>query len=340
MSDVALASRLRGKKIGHWYVREKRLKDGVDNSGAFSSGYMVENEDGKIAFMKSFNYVYAFQIAGQSADALKFMIDNYTYERDLLEFCSDYNMRRVVTAIDSGEYTEPGEMIPVPYLVFEMAEGNLPKYQELKHPNLTWKLKSFHGALVGLSQLHKAQIAHQDLKPSNILIFGNEVSKIGDLGCATQLDNESMWKAGDLRYAPIELHYKYISSDWETRRFGADFFMMGGLLTYLMTDSNFLSLMSAKIPDDFKPRYFGGKFEQVKTYLMKAYYETLSEIEKVLHPGIRLEVIEIIKEMAHPLPEKRGNPQNFDIIRHKQFSLEKYISIADRISKKASWGRI
>ena len=34
-------------------------------------------------------------------------------------------MTRVVTAIDSGEFKEPNETIPVPYLVFEIASGNL-----------------------------------------------------------------------------------------------------------------------------------------------------------------------------------------------------------------------
>ena len=340
MESAPLASRLTGKVVGKWFVKEKRIKDAIDNSGAFSSGYTVENDAGDLAFMKSFNYVYAFKIAGGSADALKFMLDNYTYERDLLEFCSEHKMRRIVTAIDSGEYMEPGELIPVPYLVFELAQGNLPKYQEMKHPDLFWKLKAFHGALVGLSQLHKAKIAHQDIKPSNILIFGNEVSKIADLGCATQIGNESEWNGGDQRYLPVELHYRYISPDWETRRFGADFFMIGGLLTYLLVGLNFLAIMMGKVPHDLQPFKFGGSFEQAKSYLLKAYYEAIEEIEEIIHPGIKDEVVEILKEMVNPIPENRGNSQSLTIVKHRQFSLEKYISIVDRISKKVFWGKI
>lgn len=37
-SDIPLASRLVGKKVGKWLVKEKRLKEGEDDSGAFSSG--------------------------------------------------------------------------------------------------------------------------------------------------------------------------------------------------------------------------------------------------------------------------------------------------------------
>jgi len=289
-----LASNLVGKQLGKWFVKKKRIKDKEDNSGAFSSGYTVVDEEGNLAFLKAFNYLYAFNNLGKSADTLNRMTGSFRYERDLLSFCSDYKMRRVVTAIDSGEYKEPTELIPVPYLVFEHAKGNLSKIRALKNPKLAWKLKSFHGALTGLSQLHYKKIAHQDIKPSNILIFGNEVSKISDLGCATQLGNESEWQSGDLRYIPIELLYNHIGSDWEIRRFGADIFMMGGLLTFLLTDSNFLSLMMSKVPKTFQPFDFGGTFDQAKSYIMKAYYDTLDEIKKSLPSEFADELIQMI----------------------------------------------
>ena len=151
------------------------------------------------------------------------MTENFTYERDLLKFCSEHNMKRIVTAIDSGEYREPETIIPVPYLVFELAQGNLKNFRPIKNPDLAWKLRVFHGILVGLRQLHNHSIVHQDIKPSNILIFGKDVSKISDLGSATKFDLESNWNkmehVGDLRYSPIELLYNYFSTDWDTRRF-------------------------------------------------------------------------------------------------------------------------
>ena len=345
MNDKPLASRLEGKTVGKWLVLEKRNKTPDDQSGFWSSCYTVKNEKGELAFLKAYNYVYAFRGGTASADVLKFMTENYTYERDLLNFCSEYKMRRVVTAIDSGEYSEPKELIPVPYLVFEIAQGNLKTYQALKNPDLAWKLKSFHGALVGLSQLHKARIVHQDIKPSNILIFGDIITKISDLGSATQFNNESNWAkdehCGDLRYAPVELLYKYFSPDWDTRRFGADFFMMGGLLTYMVTDSHFLALMHQKIPENQKFTNFGGTFQQAIPFLMKAYHETLDEIKDLIPEDIRSELLEIIAEFSHPVPEERGNPQRLLRIRlrHRQFSLQRYISKIDRISKMAMWLR-
>ena len=76
------------------------------------------------------------------------MTENFTYERDLLILCGNSKMRRVVMAIDSGEYAEPGEIVTVPYLVFEHADGgNLTNFLPLS--DLSWKLHSFHGALLG-----------------------------------------------------------------------------------------------------------------------------------------------------------------------------------------------
>lgn len=166
MDSGPLASRLVGKKLGKWLVINKRKKDQNDSSGFFSTCYDIKDAEGNIGFLKAYNYQYAFGARAGSADKLKIMTENFTYERDLLEFCKERKMRRVVTAIDSGEYREETEIIPVPYLVFEIAQGSLKTYNFIKNPDLSWKLLAFHGALVGLSQLHHEKIVHQDIKPS------------------------------------------------------------------------------------------------------------------------------------------------------------------------------
>ena len=268
------------------------------------------------------------------------MTENFTYERDLLNFCTDNKMKRIVTAIDSGEYQELNEIIPVPYLVFEIAQGSLKTIDFIQNPNLSWKLLTFHGALVGLSQLHQAKIVHQDIKPSNILIFGENYSKISDLGTATQFNNESNWcsvgHAGDLRYTPIELLYGYCSSDWNTRRYGADLFMMGGLLSYMVTGANFLSLMIARLPANMKPYEYGGSFAEVKPYLMKAYYDSLESVEKDIPMSIRSELIEILAQLSCPVPEDRGN-SSLSRATIGKYSLIRYISKIDRLAKTIMW---
>ncbi|OPL13430.1 MAG: hypothetical protein AVO39_10615 [delta proteobacterium MLS_D] len=344
MSDIPLASRLEGLTIENWKVVKKRIKTIDDQSGAFSSGYEVQNiKDGRFGFMKAMNYDYAFKVlkpGKTSTDFMQELTENYNYEKELLELCKEKRMSRIVTAIGHGEYRPPSEIIPVPYLIFEIADGNLQKVKSKKDLTLAWKLGVIHGFLVGLSQLHRQRIVHQDVKPSNVLIFGHNVSKLSDLGNATRYDKKSpMWHrdchCGDLSYAPIELLYSYYSPNWDTRRLGADLFMAGGIITYLITDSDFLSLLSSNLPDIYKPHSFGGTFEDVKPHIMQAYYKTIDEIKERIDISIRKELIEIISQLTHPIPEERGLPIGKGFYTSlPQYSLNRYISIIDRLSKK------
>ncbi|MBI5376282.1 MAG: protein kinase [Candidatus Schekmanbacteria bacterium] len=351
MTTTPLASRLEGKTIDDkWEVMRKRIKTEDDHSGAFSSCYEVKNiENGEVGFLKAINYAYAFKATGHGTSSTVFLQEltqNYNYEKDLLEFCRDNKMSRIVSAIAHGEYRDSAEMFPVPYLVFETATGSLKnvKRQKQKQIDLAWKLGVIHGFLVGLSQLHQEKIVHQDIKPSNILIFGHNVSKLGDLGNATKFDNKSpMWDndghCGDFSYAHIELLYRYFSPDWNTIRLGADLFMAGGIISYMITDSNFLSLLAANIPDIYKPTNFGGTFEDVKPHLMQAYNKTIAEIKDRIDEPIRKDIIEIIAQFTHPVPELRGIPKGFNNSL-PQYSLWRCISIIDRLAKKVEMGKI
>jgi hypothetical protein len=89
MSEAPLASRLVGKTVGRWKVVEKIKKVDADDSGFWSTCYKAHDDQGRLAFLKSFNYHYAFGQNASSVDVLKFMTENFTYERDLLNFCAD-----------------------------------------------------------------------------------------------------------------------------------------------------------------------------------------------------------------------------------------------------------
>ena len=67
MLDGSLASRLEGKHVGKWHVIKKRQRTKEDSSGYFSSCYKVKDNKGNLAFLKAYNYTYAFQKIGDSA---------------------------------------------------------------------------------------------------------------------------------------------------------------------------------------------------------------------------------------------------------------------------------
>ena len=337
---MSLAARLEGKIVGKWRVLEKRIKTTEDGSGAFSSCYKVEHTDNRRpAFLKAINFQYAFDQIGQGGNFVDFIRDMtslYTYERDLSIFCQRHRMDRVVTAIDHGEYSETSVPYPVPYLVFDIADGSLKTMNMVSNPDIAWKLTAFHGCLVGLSQLHNSQIVHQDIKPSNILIFGQTISRLSDLGNATIKDNPSpRWDqdlhCGDWNYAPIDLLYGYCSPDWNTRRFGADFFMAGSILVFLMSAMNMQGLMLSFIPDDYKHLNWGGTFEQIKPVLIDAYHKSLYQISQTFPSKIKVDLTEVVAQLCHPIPEERGNPQNIGTTLAR-FSLHRYISIVDRLA--------
>ncbi|MDH4100185.1 MAG: protein kinase [Nitrospirota bacterium] len=347
MQDVPLASRLEGLIIDKWKIIKKRLKTADDNSGVFSSCYEVENvENGQTGFLKAINYKYAFNVlmpGASSIDLLHKLTASYQYEKELLDFCNDKKMSRIVSAIAHGEYRDPSEPYPVPYLVFEIASGSLKNLVQQKRFDLAWKLGAIHGFLVGLSQLHQENIVHQDIKPSNILVFGQVASKLSDLGNATKFDKRSpLWDGdghcGDMGYAPIELLYGYCSVNWQTRRLGADLFMAGGVITYLITDSNFLTLMISNTPETYRPLNWGGSFDEVKPHILQAYNVALAEVVDRIDSRIREPLGEIIAQLTHPIPEQRGIPRGFTTSL-PQYSLQRYISIVDRLAKMLEWGK-
>ena len=94
---------------------------------------------------------------------------------------------------------------------------------------------------IGLRDLHNVGVSHQDLKPSNILVF-NEESKISDLGrsmCENLNGPYNDWIfSGDQTYAPWEVFYRYTwTDDWHLQNYMTDCFLLGNLIAFYLTGS-------------------------------------------------------------------------------------------------------
>lgn len=92
-------------------------------------------------------------------------------------------MSKVVKAIDGGKISAGGSVVE--YLIFEPAKGDIRSHLDsLTSFDLVWRITCIHNICIGIRQLNGAAIAHQDLKPSNVLDFEDEGEKLADLGRA------------------------------------------------------------------------------------------------------------------------------------------------------------
>ncbi len=231
------AQQLAGKELpGGWKV-EELISQTVDQTGGhFSTSYTVRRGNNK-AFLKAMDYAKAFESL-DPATFLEPMTAAYNFERDVLKKCK--SLSRIVTVLDDGQIKiqENDPYSIVQYLIFELAEeGDVRSYMKFgKAFDEAWSLRIIHSAAVALRQLHSVEIAHQDLKPSNMVIFKGGYSKLVDLGRASDRNNTSphddLTLAGDRTYAPPELLYDHIDPDWNTRRLGCDMYLLGSLVVF------------------------------------------------------------------------------------------------------------
>ena len=214
---------LDGIDLGNgWKVTTKVPKQPGSTGGCFSVSYFVEKAERKSknrAFLKALNF-RSLAVAPDFARAVQQHTAAFNFERDTLKLCNEKGLRRVARILEAGEFRPPNSSLPVCYIIFELADGDVrQQLSKLTAFNLAWTLRTLHHISVGLSQLHTHGIAHQDLKPSNVLFFDTFGAKIGDLGCADTADQPSQSPrgklpiAGDPSYAPPELFYNEFSSD-------------------------------------------------------------------------------------------------------------------------------
>lgn len=182
------ASQLLGRTLpGGWTVIKTVVRPPTATGGNFSVGYIVESEKGIRGYLKALDYSAALKSL-DPARALEAMTAAYNFERDLLHKCNARKLDRIVVSLADGSVTldtVSGSGV-VQYLIFELADGDVrSRIANVEKFDVAWALRTLHHVAIGLQQLHREDIAHQDLKPSNVLLFrGGVESKIGDWGRA------------------------------------------------------------------------------------------------------------------------------------------------------------
>lgn len=328
-----------------WKVISKLPNPPQGTGGNFSICYIVENKETNFrGFLKALDITRAFR-EEDPLRVIQDMTEAFNYERDLLNTCKEGRMSRVVTALVDGKIDVPGYEHPrVNYLIFELADQDVRKALSIidKFDN-AWRLRSLHHVTIGLHQLHNKGIAHQDLKPSNVLVFKEKGSKIGDLGRASERGKTSPFDhfviPGDSTYYPPEILYSQIDPDWVDRRLGCDVYLLGSLVMFFFTGVSVTPAIMNKLNPQHKPQEWGGDFASVLPFIRDSWDEVMTEFEKDisnLPETLLRELVITVRQLTEPDPTRRGHPKNV-INQSSQFTLERYISLFDRLARRAEY---
>ena len=342
------AARLEGLTLSSgWRVVERLpIQDGA-TGGFFSCQYLVV-KDSRNAFLKALDYSKAGEIAAQMGSdiptALQSLIQAYNFERNLLKQCARKRMDRVVVALEDGSVrVDEGVFGEVSYLIFEPADGDIRNHLAVvARVDIAWLLRCLHHIATGLYQLHASSVAHQDLKPSNVLVFERTISKVADLGSASikgiECPRDGVTFAGDSTYAPPELLYGHIDLEWNRRRQACDVYHMGSMVVFLFCGVGMTAMLLKHLPIEYDYRTFNGTYAQALAEVRDAFGRAIQECTANI-PGdkLRAALREAISQLCDPDPLLRGHPLNRRGIAN-QYSLERFVSLFNLLARRAEIG--
>ncbi|MEX0702031.1 MAG: hypothetical protein WD069_08040 [Planctomycetales bacterium] len=328
---------LEGKELeGGWLVGKRIKPRPTATGGHFSTGYFVTNADGRTGFLKAMDYSDAFG-ARDFVDQMKFLADAYIFERDICLRCQAVRITRVVHAMDYGSHQDPLAAVNrVEFLIFERADGDVRAFLDQQSEfDVAFALRTLHGVAAALQQLHLAEMAHQDVKPSNVLIFGEErKSKLGDLGRAWSKDcpapHDGCRFAGDLGYAPPELRYDDVV-DEKAKRYGSDLYLLGSLAVFLFTRVHINGLVDKQLDRSFQSSNLIMTYEDALPYLQAAFADAMHDFAAHVPDSIQSDLAAIVAELCDPDYRRRGNPVRTS---QQRYSLQRYVSTFDRLSRR------
>jgi serine/threonine protein kinase len=339
---IAPADQLLGTTLPDgWTVIEQLVRDGDVSGGTFSTGYIVENTEKQRGFLKAIDFWRALS-AMDPATAMKELVDAYLFERNLCLDCAKQYMQNVVVAVAHGSiFLDASQPLSrVQYIIFELADRDIRRHLDrLTALDVPWRLRAAHHISIGIQQLHNAQIAHQDLKPSNVLVFDGDTSKIADLGRAASKHAASPFDAllfpGDRRYAPPESLYNYAPAEWNERRYGCDLYMLGSLVVFLFSRATMNGVIGSYLKEEYLPGRWTGTFHEVLPYLRQAFDASIETISRDMPAAYCADLVEIVQQLCEPDPCRRGHPEELKTAGNRQ-SVERYISRFDVLAKQAA----
>lgn len=333
------AAQLHGLELPNGWIVDSLLNQTQDSTGGtFSVPYVVHSESKGSAFLKAMDYRSSFE--GDSVmNKLLGAILTYQHELSLLQECDQ--LTRVVRLIDHGEtHADPKDAFSsVFYLIFELAECDIRSHvKKHDHRNIAHLLDLMHNTTVAIQQLHNRQIAHLDVKPSNVLIFGQQGAKLADLGRSIKKDQPSPLDAlicvGDPKYAPPETFYHDTQPEWNTHRLGCDFYLLGNLIFFLLFGHSITQIVLNRLyifNPLLHPTNQSASYEEALPFVNRIFLHLIQEIRENLEFNPASEIVNILRQLCDPDPAIRGLPMNRGVYR---YSLQRLVSKFNLLYKR------
>jgi serine/threonine protein kinase len=338
-----------------WKIVERLPRAGEpgaeDQTGGFFSVGYIAVKGNKKAFVKAIDVqgVLLDRSSGKKlVERLKEMSDRHTFESTILTVCKRAKLDRIVEVLASDEVDLPNSLhgIPVPFIMFEMADGDVRKAISASDKiDAAWKFKVLHDVALGIQQLHRNDIAHQDLKPSNVLLFsdGPAKAKIGDLGRSSRrgltAEHDGLHVPGAVSYAPPEQIFGITPERWEDRREGCDVYHLGSLAAFLFTGVGLSVYLAQALPVEMRPHLWGGQsgsdYESAVPLLKKALTEFVRDAQSQFPVWAADELAQIILCACDPDYRVRG-----DVAARRRVGnpvgIDAFVSRFDRLAKSAA----
>lgn len=324
-----------------WKIVERLDKKEGDSGGTFGTGYLATRDEGEMAFVKAIDFMSSMQGENIAATLLR-VTQEFEFERQVLEFCTNRGMTKVLRFYGHDQVSADNSANPlmmVSCLIMEAGDKDLRRLVNTNGAgaaaSCAWNLFILSDVALAVSQLHAGNIAHHDIKPSNVIatktngsghpqektpspfgqVCARQEVKVGDLGRALRRDRagpyDDLGFAGDPRYQPVEAFYGHVPSDWVDSREAADAYMVGSLIVYLFTGVSLQDLIARYIPAQFFPSAWRGQYDETLiTVLVDATSRALHEHLRPALPAEHVDgVLSIARSLTHPDPTRRGDPK-------------------------------
>jgi len=352
------AHSLTGIQLQSGWRLVKKLEPGDGATGGnFGVGYKAQ-KDGATAFVKAIDFVGALESEDPLTELAK-LTSEANFERATLEYCRDKRMSKVVRLLAHeyvvvGETTDPLKRVAC--LVMEFGKGDLRgELAGRDQPPCSWILEVLRDVALAIDQLHRAGIAHHDIKPSNVISIATRgigagqmaEMKLGDLGRVVRKTIAGPFDAhawpGQAQYCPPERWYGFQPPAWPDARDAADAFMLGSLIFFLFTGSPIQPLLVSKLPEQFRPGKWAGDFdEELVNVLRDAQARCLADdLFDELPDDIREPLLQLTRQLTEPDPRMRGDtgaraghgrPVGMDRIHQRLRSLALRSAVRDRVN--------